>query len=256
MPRIFVTDGSLTPTAASVSILGEDARHLSLSLRLRAGEEITLSDGAGYEYRARLSSLSPTAVEAEILSAERSLTEIPFSIHLYMGYPKGDKLEFVIEKAVELGATAVTPFLSDFCVRRPAAEKTARLGERYTKIAKSAAEQCGRAILPTVGAPLSFAEMLAAARTADVTLFCYEGEGTLPIPEVLAAHPSPVSVAVIVGSEGGFSREEAAAACAAGCIPTGLGRRILRCETAPIVALSCLGYHYDFGTSVEKCLKK
>ena len=91
--------------------------------------------------------------------------------------------------------------------------------------------------------------MLRAAREAELTLFCYEGEGTEPISRVLDRIPRPASVAVIVGSEGGFSPEEAAAACAAGCISTGLGRRILRCETAPIVALSCLAYRYDFGHS-------
>ena len=251
MPRFFLTDGSLTPLSHTVSLTGEDARHLSLSLRMRTGEEITLSDGAGYEYRARLLSLSPAEVTAEVLSFERSRSEFPFPIHLYMGYPKGDKLELVIEKAVELGVTSVTPFLSSFCVRRPAAEKTARLTERYRRIARAAAEQCGRAVLPTVGEPLSFEGMLAAARMAEVTLFCYEGEGTRPIPEILREIEAPSSVAVIIGSEGGFSPEEAAAARAARCIPTGLGRRILRCETAPLVALSCLGYRYDFGHSVE-----
>lgn len=249
MPRFFLTDGSLAPTSHTVTLVGEDARHLSLSLRMRTGDEITLSDGAGYEYRARLSSLSPTEVVAEVLSAERSETELPFPIHLYMGYPKGDKLELVIEKAVELGVASVTPFLSSFCVRRPAAEKTARLAERYTKIAHAAAGQCGRAVLPKVLEPLSFEAMLRAARECDLTLFCYEGEGTLPISQILADLPHPASVAVIVGSEGGFSPEEAAAASAAGCIPTGLGKRILRCETAPIVALSCLAFRYDFGHS-------
>lgn len=249
MPRFFVADGSLTPESQTVALGGEDARHLSLSLRMRVGDEITLSDGAGYEYRARLSSLSPTEVVAEVLSAERSATELPFPIHLYMGYPKGDKLELVIEKAVELGVSSVTPFLSSFCVRRPAAEKTARLAERYTRIAHAAAGQCGRAVLPTVGEPLSFEAMLRAARESEVTLFCYEGEGTEQIARVLSRIGRPASVAVIVGSEGGFSPEEAAAASAAGCIPTGLGKRILRCETAPIVALSCLAYRYDFGYS-------
>lgn len=250
MPRFFIADGSLTPASRTATLLGEDARHLSLSLRMRTGDEILLSDGAGLEYRARLASLSPTEVTAEILSCHPSATELPTRVELYMGYPKGDKLELVIEKAVELGAAAVTPFLSSFCVRRPAAEKTARLTERYRRIAHAAAGQCGRAVLPEVREPLSFEAMLAAATSAELTLFCYEGEGTLPIPEVLAAHPAPASVAVIIGSEGGFSPEEAAAAVRAGCISTGLGKRILRCETAPIVALSCLAYHYDFGHSV------
>ena len=250
MPRFFVTDGSLAPDSREVTLLGEDARHISLSLRMAAGEEITLSDGAGYEYTATLTALTPTAVTAAVTGVERSARELPFTLTLYMGYPKGDKLDLVIEKAVELGAHRIVPFVSSRCIRRPAEDKTARLAERYNKIAKAAAGQCGRAALPEVMPPLSYREMLAEAAAADLPLFCYEGEGTLPIPAVLAAHPSPRSVAVIVGSEGGFSEAEAAEARDAGCLPTGLGRRILRCETAPLVALSCLGYCYDFGQSV------
>ena len=246
MPRFFLTDGSLT-TAAFATLSGDDARHIALSLRMAVGEEITLADGQGYEYRARLSAITPTAVTAEILSAERSRSETAFPIHLYMGYPKGDKLELVIEKAVELGVASITPFISSRCIRRPAAEKTDRLSERYNKIARAAAGQCGRALLPTVHPPISFDTMLARARESALALFCYEGDGVRPIGRVLPEYPTPASVSVIVGAEGGFSAEEAAAAAAAGCLPIGLGKRILRCETAPLVALSCLDFYYDFG---------
>ena len=250
MPRFFLTDGSLSPASATATLVGEDARHIALSLRMAVGDEVTLSDGLGNEYACRLASILPTEVTAEVLSVGRSEREPSFPIHLYMAYPKGDKLELVIEKAVELGATAITPFFSSRCIRRPAEEKTARLTERYNKIARSAAGQCGRAALPTVGEPLSFEAMLAAARESELTIFCYEGEGVASIPEVLASFPHPSSVAVIVGAEGGFSPEEAAAARAARCVPTGLGKRILRCETAPLVALSCIAYCYEFGECV------
>ena len=250
MPRFFLTDGTLSPDAAAVTLAGEDARHIALSLRMAVGEEITLADGCGYEYRARLSAITPTAVSADILAAARSSAEPPFPIHLYMGYPKGDKLELVIEKAVELGVASITPFISSRCIRRPAGDKTERLSERYNKIARSAAGQCGRALLPTVHAPLSFDAMLKKAGECALSLFCYEGEGVGQIGRVLPEHPAPASVAVIVGAEGGFSPEEAAAARAAGCVPTGLGRRILRCETAPLVALSCLDFFYEFGQNV------
>ena len=249
MPRFFVTDGTLTPDVAEVTLTGEDARHISLSLRMAVGDEVTLSDGRGYEYAARLAAITKETVTAEVLSSARSAAELPFPIHLYMGYPKGDKLDTVIEKAVELGAATVTPFLSSRCVRRPAAEKGERLLERYNRIARGAAGQCGRALLPEVRPTLSFDEMLRAARESELTLFCYEGEGTVPLGAVLADFPQPASIAVIVGSEGGFSPEEAAAARAARCVPTGLGKRILRCETAPLLALSCLGFFYDFGKS-------
>ncbi len=246
MPRFYLTDGSLGRGAGEITLLGEDARHISLSLRMRVGDEITVSDGAGQDYLCRLTALLPDRVSAEVLSPLPKRGEFPFPIHLYMAYPKGDKLDLIIEKAVELGASSITPFVSSRCVRRPAAEKTARLSERYNKIARAAAGQCGRAVLPTVGTPLDFPGMLKAASEAQVSLFCYEGEGTLPLPSVLRDIPSPASVAVIIGSEGGFSEEEAAAARAARLTPVGLGERILRCETAPLAALSFLLYRYGF----------
>lgn len=251
MPRFFLGEG-MTPDADRLTLRGEDARHIALSLRMRVGEEITVSDGAGTDYRCRLAAINPEEVTAEVLSRGRSLTEPPLAIHLYMAYPKGDKLEFVIEKAVELGAASVTPFLSSRCVRRPAAEKTARLRERYGRIVRAAAGQCGRGVLPTVGEGLSFEGMLAAAATAELALFFYEGEGTVALPAVLAGRPLPRSVAVIIGSEGGFSPEEAEAARRSGAIPCGLGRRILRCETAPLMALSCLAYAFELRQSDEK----
>ena len=247
MPRFYLENGGLDRDTAEVTLLGEDARHISLSLRMRVGDEITVSDGAGQDYLCRLTALLPDRVSAEVLSPLPRRGELPFPIHLYMAYPKGDTLEFIIEKAVELGAFSVTPFLSSRCVRRPAAEKTARLSERYRKIARGAAGQCGRSVLPRVGDPLDLQGMLKEAAKAELALFCYEGEGTLPLPGVLRDIPAPASVAVIIGSEGGFSEEEAAAARAAGCIPVGLGERILRCETAPLAALSFLLYRYGFG---------
>ena len=246
MPRFFLTDGSLSPASQTAALVGDDARHIALSLRMAVGDEITLADGQGFEYRARLLAINPTEVTAEILEAFRSKNELAFPIHLYMGYPKGDKFELVIEKAVELGVASITPFISSRCIRRPAQDKTDRLTDRYNKIARSAAGQCGRALLPTVNPPLSFGEMLRSARGDELSLFCYEGEGVRQIGQILPEFPHPASVSVIVGAEGGFSPEEAIEACAAGCVPTGLGRRILRCETAPLVALSCLDFYYDF----------
>ena len=247
MPRFFITDGSLTSETTEAVLTGDEARHVALSLRMAVGEELTLSDGRGREYRCRLSAITPERVTATVLSSSLSDTEYPFSLRLFMAYPKGDKLETVIEKAVELGATAITPFLSSRCVRRPAEEKGARLLARYNKIALAAAGQCGRATLPEVTETLTFREAIAAAADCELALLCYEGEGTAPVARVLEGVSSPRSVAVIVGSEGGFSPEEAAAAQAAGLTPVGLGKRILRCETAPLVALSCLGYRYGFG---------
>ncbi len=247
MRHFFLTDGSLTEESREVTITGEDARHIALALRARVGDPVLLADGTGLSYPARLAAITPAAVRCEVLSHERATVELPLAVHLYVGYPKGDKLELVIEKAVELGAASVTPFLSSRCVRRPAAEKQERLLERQNRIAHAAAEQCGRVVLPTVRPTLDFAAAMKKAASAELPLFFYEGEGTLPMGRLLASRPAPRSVSVVVGPEGGFSPEEVAVAQGAGCLLAGLGERILRCETAPIAALACLGFYYDFG---------
>lgn len=143
-----------------------------------------------------------------------------------------------MQKATELGAASVTPYLSERCVRRPKPEKIAGETARLSRIAAEAAKQSGRSVLPTVSAPLSFREMLREAAETELALFCYEGEGTTQLPVILGRHPEARKIAVIVGPEGGFSPEEAAAAREAGCLLCGLGRRILRCETAPLFALA------------------
>ena len=247
MRHFFLTDGSLTPDSREATLTGEDARHIALALRARVGDTVMLADGTGLSYTASLAAISPTAVRCTVTECRRATVELPLAVHLYVGYPKGDKLELVIEKAVELGAATVTPFLSSRCVRRPAAEKQERLTERQNKIARAAAEQCGRVVLPAVCPTLDFAAAMRKAAEADLPLFFYEGEGTEPMGRLLAAHPAPRSVSVIVGPEGGFSPEEVAVAREAGCLLAGRGERILRCETAPIAALACLGFFYDFG---------
>jgi 16S rRNA (uracil1498-N3)-methyltransferase len=206
MPRFFVERDAVSDGVACIS--GADARHIARALRMAVGEEITVCSSDGTEYACRLSRIRDEQVLAEVLSEKRGESESPVRIHLYMAYPKGDKLEFVIEKAVELGAATVTPFLSSRCVRRPAAEKTARLTERYERIARAAAGQCGRALLPRVFEPLGFEAMLREATARGPVLFCYEGEGTRAIPAVLSALKTPPALSVVIGAEGGFSPEE------------------------------------------------
>lgn len=245
MSHFFLDKESLlSPEEGKITLMGDSARHIALSLRMAVGDSLTVSDGQTSVYECALRSITPAAVECTVLSEKRGEGEAPFPIHLYMAYPKGDKMETVIQKATELGALSITPFFSSRCIRRPAEEKNNRLTERYNKIAKEAASQCGRCRIPTVNTPLSFEEMLKRATEAELPLFCYEGGGTRPLPTLLEGR-MPVSCSIVVGSEGGFSPKEAEEAIAAGLLPTGLGRRILRCETAPLFVLSCLSYHYE-----------
>lgn len=244
MPRFFITPDSVP--GDTVRITGDDAHHIARSLRMAVGDSITVADGTGKEYLCRLSEIRDDAVSAQVLSRRDSRAEPKTNIRLFMAYPKGDKLETVIMKAVELGATRITPFESTRCIKRPPEEKRARLAERHNRIAEEAAKQCGRAILPTVDEPVTFPEALALAREADLALFCYEGEGTASLKSVLPETP-PKTCAILVGAEGGFSEAEAKAAKDAGLSLVGLGPRILRCETAPDYVLSSLSFVYELG---------
>ena len=243
MPRFFLS--APCSIGDTVTLTGDDAHHISYALRMAVGEELTLLDGMGGVFSARLTHMDGKTAEAEILASLPAEAEMPVRVHLYQGYPKADKLEFIIQKAVELGAVAVTPFESERCIKRPRADKLAHIGERQQRIATEAAGQCGRDVLPRVYPPLSCEKMLAEAASFPLCLFCYEGGGTRSLKEICRAHPDAKEIAVVVGSEGGFSEKEALAAEKAGLCLTGLGKRILRCETAPAYALSALSFFYE-----------
>lgn len=243
MPRFFVPDSGFSEKTVTIS--GSDAHHISFALRMAAGETVTVCDMKGNTHLCRLDALDGETVTATILETLPSENESPLRIHLFQAYPKADKLEFIIQKAVELGVSEITPFESERCIKRPKADKIAHIAERQNKIAAEAAKQCGRSLLPRVGTPLRFEEMLSEAGKYPLCLFCYEGDGTRSLKEICQEHPHIREVALVVGSEGGFSAKEAEAAEKEGFAMTGLGKRILRCETAPLFALSALCCFYE-----------
>lgn len=228
-----------------ITVLGGDAFHIARSLRMAVGDHITVSDGEGTAYDCTLTLIRDDVCECDIISSAPSSAEPPIKITLFMAYPKGDKLETVIQKAVELGASEIVPFESERCIKRPKAEKLDRQLERLNKIALEAAKQCGRGIIPKVSSPISFSEAIALAKCFDLPLFCYEGCGTESLKSVLDGCTSAKSASVVVGSEGGFSPTEAERAKAAGLVSVNLGPRILRCETAPVYALAALSYRFE-----------
>lgn len=244
MPRFFIEKEQISD--GYVRITGDDAFHISRSLRMAAGEHITACDSGGREYDCVLERFDPDGVSARVMSEKDSDAEPPFIAHVYQGLPKGDKLETVIQKSVECGARTLTPFESEFCIARSKPDAEDKRTERRNRIAAEAAKQCGRAVLPKVAPTLSFDAMLAEAVKSDLVLFCYEGSGTVPLGKAVAEaermirEKGSVEVAVVVGSEGGFSEREARKAAEAGCVMCGLGKRILRTETAATFALCCL----------------
>ena len=245
MPRFFVRQERIDN--GIVTLTGDDAHHIARSLRMAVGESITVCDMQANEYECRIIEFEDDAVvRAEILSARRSDTEPPLKITLFQALSKGDKLDTVIQKAVECGVWRIVPFESERCVVKLKAEAEDRKTDRRRRIAAEAAKQCGRSILPDVTATVSFERALQMAGESQIGLFCYEGDGTLALGRVLEqrlvadAEGRYPDVAVVIGSEGGFSIAEAELAKSSGLLPIGLGKRILRTETAPVFALSCI----------------
>ena len=244
MPRFFVTKEAISED--EIAIVGADAHHIARSLRMAEGDGLTVCDGSGLEYDCTLTRIRDEECICKIHSFAKSEREPKIAITLYMAYPKGDKLETVIQKAVELGAWRIIPFESSRCIKRPKAEKADKQTARLQRIADEAAKQCGRAIIPTVSQPVSYKEMLDMASAASLPLLCYESEDGRSIKDELKGK-TPDSIAIIVGSEGGFSPDEVDRAKECGIISVSLGNRILRCETAPSYALSAISYEYELG---------
>lgn len=243
MARFFVQKEKITDN--QIIIDGADAHHIARSLRMAEGDEAIVCDGEGGEYRCSLTRIRDEECRCEILERLDSKTEPKVSITLCMAYPKGDKLEVVIQKAVELGASRIIPFESSRCIKRPKAEKAEKQTARLSRIAEEAAKQCGRSKIPTVTPPMSYLQMLDAASEAELSILCYENEEGLTVKDLLSGREAPKSVAIVVGSEGGFSPEEACMAIKRGCVSVSLGNRILRCETAPSFILSALSYEFE-----------
>ena len=238
MTRFFVDrDTFLSDTPL---LTGENGKHASV-LRLKAGEQIILCDGIGQERLCRVLSTNPgqTAVEPE--PVRPASTESRVWVSVYMAYPKADKLEHVIQKATELGAGEIVAFPSARCISRPEEKSLAKKLERWQKIAQSAAEQSGRGRIPQVVLLKSWREALNRAGKADRAILFYEHEEACTLSAVLASG-NYASVSLVTGPEGGLEEREVEEARAAGLTVCTLGSRILRCETAPLCALSAVMY--------------
>ena len=246
MPKFFVDKKQIADD--HILLTDDNAHHISRSLRMTVGEQIVVSDMEQFEYDCVLESFTDTTVKAKIINKYISQAEPDIRVHLFQALPKGEKLDFIIQKSVECGVYDITPFESERCVVRIKNDVELRKTERRNKISLEAAKQCGRGIIPKVNPSISFNDMLKAAAESDVVLFCYEGEGTLPMASALKsirAERDIKDISIIIGSEGGFSEREAAIAAKCGFVPVGLGNRILRAETAAVFALSCAVYEFE-----------
>lgn len=238
MTRFFVSPQELEEKSAV--LVGENAKHAKV-LRLNVGEELLLCDGQGLECLCQVAACREGEYSLEILERRESTAEAAVRVSVYMAFPKGDKLEHVIQKATELGAYEVVVFPSSRCVSRPEEKSLKKKLERWQRIAASAAEQSGRGRIPQVLALESYSHALERAAKADKALLFYENEEQTTLKEALSDKPYQ-TVSLLTGPEGGLEEREVAQARAAGLRVCTLGRRILRCETAPLCALSAVMY--------------
>lgn len=236
MVRFFVTPGELE--GSSLTLTGENAQHAKV-LRLKEGEQALLCDGQGREALCTITAVNPW--ELSVDEQRASTTEAAVKVSVYLAFPKADKLEHVIQKATELGAYEIVAFPSARCVSRPDEKSLKKKLERWQKIAASAAEQSGRGRIPEVRVLPSYAAALSEAANCDKALLFYEHEEALTLKMALSSSPYH-TVSLLTGPEGGLEEKEVEQARAAGLQVCTLGRRILRCETAPLCALSAVMY--------------
>lgn len=248
MQRYFVTPEQLQDNR--VVLTGDDAHHVVRVMRMEAGDSIIVSDGKSRVAEAVIRTLSPGNVEADISEWLPVTSEPLWSVTVAQSLPKGDKMEMVIQKGTEIGAVSFVPFQSQRMIVQYDAKKEAKRLERWGKIAKEAAEQAHRSRIPAIEEVATWKELLALIKAFDLALFCYEKEGGgLGLRDAISAQRTrhgwgseERNILLIVGSEGGFTEREAEEAEEAGAVIIGLGKRILRTETAAMVGLACLMY--------------
>ena len=238
MARFFVDPEEMA--GAEIVLTEENAQHAKV-LRLKSGEEVLVCDGQGTECRCKVESVSSAEVVVTVLEKRASLTEAAVKVSVYMAFPKADKLEHVIQKATELGAYEIVAFPSARCISKPDEKSLKKKLERWQKIAASAAEQSGRGVIPEVIALPSYTAALERAAKADKALMFYENEHATTLRMALETG-SFRTVSLLTGPEGGLEEKEVEQARSGGLQVCTLGSRILRCETAPLCALSAVMY--------------
>ena len=233
MPRFFAEDINEN----DICLTGSDARHIGFSLRMRAGEEVTVCC-RGVDYNCTIRSITGDCVFLDLVDKHRCAAEPEIEVTLFQAVPKLDKLEYIIQKSVELGVSRIVPVLTRRCISRPDSKDFTKKLPRLNKIAEEAAKQSGRGMIPEVAPLAGYKESLDMMRALDRTILLYEEEGGTSFGNV--DFSGVKTAGLVIGSEGGFDKEEAQAAVSAGAVQVWLGKRILRCETAPITALSIL----------------
>lgn len=247
MYQFFVSPEQIDVEHRRVLITGSDVNHIVNVLRMKPGEEFAVSNGTdGKEYRCSILTYTQEQVECELRFIKEDGMELSARVHLFQGIPKADKMELIIQKAVELGVYEIIPVAMSRCVVKLDAKKEAGKIARWNAISEAAAKQSKRKVIPQVIQVLHFKEALQKAADMDVRLVPYElAEGMAKTRELIETIKPGQDVAVFIGPEGGFAEEEIEAAMACGMTPITLGKRILRTETAGMTVLAWIMYRLE-----------
>ncbi|HET6668696.1 MAG TPA: 16S rRNA (uracil(1498)-N(3))-methyltransferase [Pyrinomonadaceae bacterium] len=238
MARFFLPTGQIEDHRATIT--GVELNHLRRVLRLRPQDRVVVFDDAGCEHEGIIRSLSEDRGEIEIIRSYQVNNESPLKTTLALGLTKGEKMDWVVEKATELGVHTIVPFRSDYTIPKLNERKMAQRSERWQKIALSAAKQCGRVRIPEILALSEFCDLLETVSPDALRLLFWEKEREQRLSDLKEARTTIGEVVVMIGPEGGFSAHEAALALGQGFKAVRLGPRILRAETAAVAALSAI----------------
>ena len=236
MPRAYLPPSSWTETPF---LEGDEAKHLSQVLRIQPGAALTVFDGLGNHAQARVLSVSKQRVDLMLELAESAPTSLP-DITLVQAIPKGKNMDWIVQKAVELGVSRIQPLVTRHTIVSPGGDKA----EKWRRTALEACKQCGQFTIPIIEDPLPFAEWLANRPSADLEIIASLADNPRNFRETLKSHPDLESITLAIGPEGDFSPEETAAALTAGFVPVTLGDLVLRVETATMFCLSAIRFHY------------
>lgn len=246
MPRFFVENDNIKDNI--ITLYGDDARHISRVLRSKPGDMLTVCDGTGNDYEAEITEISEDNIKLEIKKTTFTESEPMVKITLFQGLPKGEKMELIIQKCVELGVFSIIPVNTERCIVKLDAKKEKKKIERWQKISESAAKQSGRGIIPEIGNVITFSEALKKAADMDMAMIPYELEQDRGIKAFLDEYKkfeNKKTLGIFIGPEGGFSAEEIEKAVSSGVVPVTLGKRILRTETAGLTAVANTLFYLD-----------
>lgn len=229
-----------------VTITGGDVNHIKNVLRMKIDEELLISNGQDKDYYCKIESISDDEIKAVILDEEFEGTELPTELYLFQGLPKSDKMELIIQKAVELGVKEIIPVATKRCVVKLDDKKEASKIKRWQAISESAAKQSRRTIIPEISSVMSFKEAINRAKEFELGIIPYENfKDMKETKEVLEKVQKGIKIGIFIGPEGGFEESEIQYALENGIHPISLGKRILRTETAGLAILSVLMFQLD-----------